>query len=142
MSDVIGLDAAITELLAVQTLFDAVYTGNERELILLAIQEGRLLPDEKRGLLDYALAVPVELKNSEVVTNLEISIPSYPDLEYINRGFTVKVDKEGETIMDMSFLMRRAIRAVGRLTGKPAAIVERISRKDMRVLAALLSFFD
>ena len=81
------------------------------------------------------------------IRKIDLDIPviyttAFNDIKYINKGYVFKVDSEGMTIMDMTMLYETAERAVIKLSGWPLGLVERISRKDMRVFLGLMSFLD
>lgn len=139
---VIEYEAAIKELEVIQDIFDVVYDEGDKEKILPAIMAGRFLPDSATETVIYNLQKPIEQKNGENRNEITFRTPSVSDIEYINKGFTIKVNSNNETIMDMGQMQARTSRAVIKLSGWPIGIVDRISRKDMRVLSGLFNFFD
>ena len=142
METVIDKETAELELLIIQEIFDVVYDESDKEKILPAIQAGRFTSDEAAETVTYNFQKPVGQKNGEAKESITFHTPTFNDIKYINKGYVFKVDKEGMTIMDMTMLYDTAQRAVIKLSGWPLGLVDRISRKDMRVFLGLMSFLD
>lgn len=142
METVISKEAALKELEAIQEILDVVYDEGDKEKIIPAIMAGSFTADEAEQKITYTLINPIEQKNKDRRNTIVFKTPSVTDMEYINKGFTVKVDKDQSTIMDMGQMMERTSRAVIKLSGWPLGLVDRISRKDMRVFSGLFNFFD
>ena len=142
MDDVISREAAEKELEVIQEIFDVVYDEADKEKIIPAIMAGSFTADEAAETVTYTLIKPIEQKNSDSRNTITFKTPSVSDMEYINKGFTIKVDKDQATIMDMGQMMERTVRAVIKLSGWPLGLCGRISRKDMRVFSGLFNFFD
>ncbi|MDC7125778.1 MAG: hypothetical protein PQJ46_09430 [Spirochaetales bacterium] len=139
---VIEKAAALIELEAIEEIFDVKYDEDDKSKILQAVMDGRFTTDAQAETVCYQLIKSIEQKNGDTKENLIFRTPSVSDIEYINKGFTMKVDKSGNTEMDMGALSERTKRAVLRLSGIPLGLFERISRKDMRVFTGLFNFFD
>jgi len=142
MENVISEEAAIKELVILQDIFDVVYDEGDRDKILPAIMAGRFISDESTETVIYSFIKPVEQKDGNNREDITFHTPTTTDMEYINKGFTVKVDTQGNTIMDMGQMQLRIDRAVIKLSKWPLGLVDRISRKDMRVFSGLFNFFD
>jgi len=142
METVIEREPALKELEIIQDIFDVVYDEADREKILPAIMAGRFITDEAAETVLYNFIKPVSQKNGETRDTITFKAPSVTDMEYVNKGFTIKVDTHGDTIMDMGMMQSRTNRAVIKLSGWPTGLIERISRKDMRIFSGLFNFFD
>jgi len=142
METVIAEDQALKELEIIEEIFDVVYDESDRQKILPAIMAGRFITGEANETVLYNLIKPVGQKNNETRDTITFRAPTFSDIKYINKGYVFKVDSEGMTIMDMTMLYETAERAVIKLSGWPLGLVERISRKDMRVFLGLMSFLD
>lgn len=142
METVIEEKAAEKELEIIQEIFDVVYDAEDKKKIIPAIMAGSFTADEAEEKVTYTLIVPLEQKNKDQRNTITFKTPSVSDMEYINKGFTVKVDPMGNTIMDMGEMQTRTTRAVIKLSGWPLGLCDRISRKDMRVFSGLFNFFD
>ena len=142
METVISNDAAEKELEIIQEIFDVVYDDADKEKIIPAIMAGSFTADEAAEIVTYTLIKPIEQINKEQRNTITFRTPEVSDMEYINKGFTIKVDPEGDTIMDMGMMQSRTTRAVIKLSGWPLGLCDRISRKDMRVFSGLFNFFD
>lgn len=142
MDEVIATEVALQELDRIQEVFDVIYDERQQQQLLPAIQAGRVSSDQEKYEIIYTLERPIELKNGDLLGALTIRSPGYTDLEYINRGYTVNVEQNGQANVDMGMIQRRTLRAVSRLSGKPSGVVDRIHRRDMRVLGAMLDFFE
>ena len=140
--NVMSKDVALKELEIIQDIFDVVYDEADREKILPAIMAGRFITDEAAETVLYNFIKPVSQKNGETRDTITFKAPSVTDMEYVNKGFTIKVDTHGDTIMDMGMMQSRTNRAVIKLSGWPTGLIERISRKDMRIFSGLFNFFD
>ncbi len=138
---VLNEQSARNELAQIEVLLDVEYGEAEIEKIMPAIIEGRLFVDGEE--VKFILQNPIQLKNGEEKTETRIRVPSFSDMEYINRGFTMHIDTKEQTAqIDMAAEMRRSLRALGRLSDIPAGIIDRVSRRDMRVAGGLLGFFE
>ena len=142
METVISMEAAGKELEIIQEIFDVVYDAEDKKKIIPAIMAGSFTADEAEEKVTYTLMKPIEQKNNDRKNTITFKTPSVTDMEYINKGFTIKVDKDQATIMDMGQMMERTVRAVIKLSGWPLGLCDRISRKDMRVFSGLFNFFD
>ena len=142
METVIEREPALKELEIIQDIFDVVYDEADREKILPAIMAGRFITDEAAETVLYNFIKPVSQKNGETRDTITFKAPTFSDIKYINKGLVFKVDSSGNTIMDMSILYDQAERAIIKLSGWPLGLVERISRKDMRIFLGLMSFLD
>jgi hypothetical protein len=130
------------ELMQIEEILDVKYDESDKAKIMEAVTDGRLSSDIEKQKVKYKLLSPIEMANGDVKNELVFRSPSAIDMEKINAGFTMSLDKSGNTIMDMGAMQARTNRAVVRLSGIPTALLERISRKDMRVFAGLFNFFD
>jgi len=142
METVISREAALKELEGIQEIFDVIYDENDKEKILPAIMAGRFTIDEAEEIVMYQLYKPISQKNGEAKETITFRTPTISDMEYINKGLTIKVDDKGDTIMDLGEVQVHTKRAVIKLSRWPLGLVERISRKDMRVFAGLFNFFE
>lgn len=142
METVIAEDQALKELEIIEEIFDVVYDESDRAKILPAIMAGRFITDEAEETVMYTFVKPVGQKNGEARDSILFKAPTFNDIKYINKGYVFKVDSEGNTIMDMTMLYDTCQRAVIKLSGWPLGLVDRISRKDMRVFLGLMSFLD
>ena len=142
METVIAEDQAIKELEIIQEIFDVVYDESDRAKILPAIMAGRFITDEAAETVLYNLIKPIERKDGKPGDTITFKAPTFNDIKYINKGYVFKVDSAGNTIMDMTMLYDTCQRAVIKLSGWPLGLVDRISRKDMRVFLGLMSFLD
>ena len=142
METVISMEAAGKELEIIQEIFDVVYDAEDKKKIIPAIMAGSFISDEAAETVTYTLIKPIEQKNGENKNTITFHTPTFSDIKYINKGYVFKVNKEGETVMDMTMLYETAERAVIKLSGWPLGLVARISRKDMRIFLGLMSFLD
>lgn len=138
---VLSAAAALVELETIQEIFDVVYDEGDKTKILPAIMAGRFTADEAEETVTYNFIKPVKQKNDDK-ESITFHTPTFNDIKYINKGYVFKVDKEGMTIMDMTMLYDTCQRAIIKLSGWPLGLVDRISRKDMRVFLGLMSFLD
>lgn len=142
METVISEDQAIIELEAIQEIFDVVYDDGDKEKILPAIMAGRFMTDEANETIVYSLFKPVKQKDGNNREDITFHAPTVSDMEYINKDFTIKTNVEGETVIDIGKMQVRTSRAIIKLSKWPLGLVDRISRKDMRVFSGLFNFFD
>lgn len=142
METVISMEAAGKELETIQEIFDVVYDAEDKKKIIPAIMAGSFTADEAAETVTYTLIKPIEQKNKDQRNTITFRTPSVSDMEYINKGFTVKVDPKGNTIMDMGEMQTRTTRAIIKLSGLPLGLCDRINRKDMRIFSGLFNFFD
>ena len=142
METVISKEAAELELLTIEEIFDVVYDENDKEKILPAIMAGRFTSDDAAETVTYNFIKPIKQKNGEDKESITFKAPTFNDIKYINKEYVFKVDGEGMTHMNMTVLYEVAQRAVIKLSGWPLGLVDRISRKDMRVFLGLMSFLD
>ncbi len=139
---VIAEDAALKELEVIQEIFDVVYDESDKAKILPAIMAGRFITDAANETVMYTFTKPVGQKNGEQRDSILFKTPTFNDIKYINKGYVFKVNDDGSYMMDMTMLYETAQRAVIKLSGWPLGLVDRISRKDMRVFLGLMSFLD
>lgn len=140
MADVVSMDVASKELANIEELLEIEYLADERPKLIAVIAEGRLfIDDEKVG---YTLVKPIRYQNGDQLSTLVFRVPSAFELQELNKGSTMEVTKEGNTIVDMSMTMERTFKAASKLSGVPRQIINQLSRKDFRVLMVLLNFFD
>ncbi len=137
---VINEELANEELEKIEEFFEVEYSDDDKKKIIPAIQDGRIVIDNER--LNYSLIKPFEQKNGVRKEVISLKTASCSDIERMNRGFTVTVNKNEETVMDLSKIQIRSMKSISILSGEASGIIDRIGRKDMRVLSSLLSFFD
>jgi len=114
----------------------------EQEQVLIhSIRLGLLDFDATTGKTSYTLQKPVELKNGENFSQINLEEPTQDQIERINRGLTVTADSKGIVTMDSSTTARQIARMVAVIGGVPTDIVSRIKRRDYQVLEGLTSFF-
>ena len=140
--NVIAEDQALKELEIIQEIFDVVYDESDRAKILPAIMAGRFTTDEAEETVMYTFVKPVGQKNGDARDSILFKAPTFNDIKYINKGYVLEVHGDGSYNMNMTMLYECAERAVIKLSGWPLGLVERISRKDMRVFLGLMSFLD
>lgn len=139
----IGRTAAEEEYAKILAAFDVESkTEGDKENVIEAIMRGRVILDSSGETLTYTLAVPIELKNHELIRELSFHEPTSDDLEYINKGQKVSVDMEGkEGSMDLSEAYLKQSRMLDRICKLPLGVAGRIKRRDALVIKSLCDFF-
>lgn len=139
----IGRAAAEEEYAKILAAFDVESkTDADKENVIEAIMRGRVILDSAGETLTYTLAVPIELKNHELIRELAFHEPTTDDLEYINKGQRVSIDTEGkEGHIDLSESYLKQARLLDRICKLPIGVAGRIKRRDALVIKSLCDFF-
>lgn len=140
---VIARDVAEKELESMIELFDGTVGSDEDKNNLIgAIMDGRITVNTADETIKYTFAVPVKLKNDDLVTEAVFHEPTSGDLEYINKGQKVVVSTTGGTAtMDMSDIYVKTSRMLTRIAKLSLGVSDLIKRRDMAVLNSICNFF-
>lgn len=140
MEYVISEDVAQSQLDAMEEEFGPLDPANA-EAVFRAIRAGLLEFDESEGSITYMLQKPPETQSSLDLSSVTFREPGAKEMEKINKGLTVKTDRNGNAEFDASAGVAQAIRLMVHVGGWPLAAAEKVKRRDMQVLQALIGFF-
>lgn len=129
--------------LALMELAEAfgVTEGAVAELLPIAMDGRLFLRDDKAV---YVLAKPVKL-HASTLEEVTLREPTGKDFALYSDGASVDVSRDGTAKVGIAMAATRTMSAVAKLSGESIAIVEQISRRDIRQLEEVcdaLGFFD
>jgi hypothetical protein len=129
---VIAKDAAEQELQSIVDFWEVNPEGedweNSRARLLAAIGKGRITLNAEKGIVTMGLTSPVELKNGDVITELDFHEPTGADLKIFDKY------KENDKIA-------KSLHLASRMTGRELAVIERMGSRDISTMAAITSLF-
>lgn len=134
MENKLSEQAAFDEIALIAAEFDIEITPEQREAIMPAVLQGRLSLDGET--IVYKLARP-----TEEISELKFSEPTASQTERSGKGVkAIKTDKGTE--IDVGEASKMITNLTSAITGQPIGFLAKLKRRDVKVIEALVSFFD
>lgn len=141
MDYVIAPELAEEELKAMEEEFGAVSTIEKRAVLLDAIKRGLIDFNPEIPSVTYHLQKPVLMDKGEKLEKITLHEPVFSEIDRINKSLTVQADKSGNFIADATLELRLIARTIIVLGDISTGTMDKISRRDFGVLAAVTDFF-
>jgi hypothetical protein len=138
MGEVIAREVALAEIAGWAEHFGNVPDAGEHEVLMRALQAGRLSFNAEREEFVYTLLKPVELENHDILDKLTLAEPTAG--QFASAFRVLKVRKDGNAAVGELDLMG-TVKQVASCTGKPYSVIERVRKRDFDILQALVGFF-
>lgn len=119
--------------------------------LLPLVQDARLFLSG--GKVNYRLAQPVVLANSQKLDKVELRFPTQDDYDVYSKGLSIKTDRSGAVTVEASMMADLSRRVIERLTAgaEPGdvspwdGVLGRMTRADFRAVSEVcdaLGFFE
>jgi len=134
MSEVMSREVAEQELQRIIDFWEVDPEGENwqtsKKRLLFAIQKGRIMLDEEKGVVRLQLLKPIESEKSSngSIEELEFKEPNGEDLKVMDKY------KESET-------MARTLHLASKLCNQPLGIINRMASRDVSTMGALAALF-
>ena len=127
MKTVIAEDQARAEIELWCEHFEVELTELEIKALLPTVRRGRVIFNDEKDSFTITLKSPIELENSQLVTELNLREPTAGELQDANKN---KADE-----------LTLAIRLYSTLSGKPLGVIRRLKQKDLIVVGEFFGSF-
>jgi|WetSurMetagenome_2_1015567.scaffolds.fasta_scaffold330013_1 hypothetical protein len=117
-------------------------SAGDIEVLVSAAMAGRLSFDRATEKGEYVFAKPVELENGATFDRLKFRELNAGEIESISKGTKLEVSANGMGTMDLGALAIRTARFVHKMTDFPIGVADRIKKRDLVVIKAILGFLS
>jgi hypothetical protein len=118
-----------------------VASDNDREALVEATMDGLFTFDLDSEEGEYIFARPVRLENGNVFDRIKFHELTAGELEHIEKGQRIEVT-DGRGFMDLGDMAIKTARFVHKMTGLPIGVCDRIKKRDVAVIRAMISFLS
>ena len=134
-------ETAKHELRKIDEFFDAEY-GVDSEIIIEHIKKGMVYLDEDQDRVIYKLLSPIEQKNGEILTEIKLQALNLSDIMAIGRQLSMKGNSKEEFQISITYDLERTYTILKKSGNLPIGLLDRLKKKDLRVLSEVLDFLQ
>lgn len=129
------------ELQKIDDFFDAEYS-TDSEILIEHIKKGMLYLDEDQAKVIYKLLAPIEKKDGALTTEIKLEALLLKDILAIGKKLSVNGNAKEEFMISMTYDLERTYQMVVKCGNIPIGLVDRLKKRDLRLLSEVLDFLQ
>lgn len=134
-------ESARSELQNIDDFFDAEYS-DDAEILIEHIRKGMLYLDDSQNKVIYQLLSPVEQKNGDFVNEIKLSPLLLKDIMAIGKKLSMKGNTNEEFQISITYDLERTYTTLAKSGNMPIGVMDRLKKKDMKILSEVLDFLQ